>query len=119
VQERVKTLADIWPHVDFFFLDEPATDPGAWQKVMTAEESPAILEAAAAAYQDGDWTAESLHEVTRRLGEAYGLKLGRAQAPIRVAVTGRTVGPPLFESLAVLGRERTLERIHAARARLP
>ena len=52
------------------------------------------------------------------MGEAHGLKLGKAQAPIRVAVTGRTVGPPLFESLAVLGRERTLERVQAAIARL-
>jgi glutamyl-tRNA synthetase len=46
------------------------------------------------------------------------LKLGRAQAPVRVAVTGRTVGLPLFESLAVLGRERTLVRLRAALARL-
>ena len=44
-----------------------------------------------------------------------GLKLGKAQAPVRVAVTGRTVGPPLFESLEVLGRERTLDRLRAAR----
>jgi glutamyl-tRNA synthetase len=118
VQERVKTLADVWPHLDFFFLGEPDLDPDAWQKVMATEESPAILADAAAAYEDSDWTAETLHEVTRRLGEARGLKLGKAQAPIRVAVTGRTVGPPLFESLVVLGRETTLERIRAARARL-
>ena len=52
------------------------------------------------------------------LADKQGLKLGKAQAPVRVAVTGRSVGPPLFESLAVLGRERTLERLHAARARV-
>jgi glutamyl-tRNA synthetase len=51
-------------------------------------------------------------------GEAAGLKLAKAQAPVRVAVTGRTVGPPLFESLEVLGRERVQARIRAARARL-
>jgi len=118
VQERVKTLADVWPHLDFFFLAEPDFDPDAWQKVMTAGESAAILDAAAAAYEDSEWTAEALHEVTRRLGETQGLKLGKAQAPIRVAVTGRTVGPPLFESLAVLGREVTLDRINRARGML-
>jgi glutamyl-tRNA synthetase len=52
------------------------------------------------------------------VGEGVSLKLGKAQAPIRVATTGRTVGPPLFESLVVLGRERTLERLRAARARV-
>jgi glutamyl-tRNA synthetase len=52
------------------------------------------------------------------VGEAHGLKLGKAQAPIRVAVTGRTVGPPLFESLSVLGRERTTDRVQDAVAKL-
>ena len=55
----------------------------------------------------------------RGVGEARGLKLGKAQAPVRVAVTGRSVGLPLFESLEVLGRERTLARLAAARDRLP
>ncbi|HEX7276941.1 MAG TPA: glutamate--tRNA ligase, partial [Acidimicrobiales bacterium] len=65
-----------------------------------------------------EWTAPALHQATLAVGEARGVKLGKAQAPIRVAVTGRTVGPPLFESLTALGRERTLERVEAARARL-
>ena len=48
----------------------------------------------------------------------YDLKLGKAQAPVRVAVTGRTVGPPLFEALEVLGRDETLRRLRAAATRL-
>jgi glutamyl-tRNA synthetase len=48
----------------------------------------------------------------------HGLRLGKAQAPVRVAVTGRTAGLPLFESVEVLGRERTLARIDAAAAKL-
>jgi glutamyl-tRNA synthetase len=59
-----------------------------------------------------------LHRVTAELAAEADTKLGRFQAPIRVAVTGRTVGPPLFESLAVLGRDRTLRRLAAARAQL-
>jgi len=51
------------------------------------------------------------------VGEAHELKLGKAQAPVRVAVTGRSVGLPLFESLEALGRERTLERLRAASTR--
>ena len=46
--------------------------------------------------------------------EAYELKLGKAQAPVRVAVTGRTVGPPLFEALEVMGRDESLRRMSAA-----
>jgi glutamyl-tRNA synthetase len=52
------------------------------------------------------------------LAEAAGLKLGKAQAPIRVAVTGRTVGPPLFESLELLGKPQVLKRLGAAREQL-
>ena len=65
-----------------------------------------------------DWDAESLKTSVERLGAARGLKLGKAQAPVRVAVTGRTVGLPLFESLEVLGRDRTVQRLRAAIARL-
>jgi glutamyl-tRNA synthetase len=46
--------------------------------------------------------------------ERYSIKLGKAQAPVRVAVTGRSVGPPLFESMEVLGREETLRRLSVA-----
>ena len=59
-----------------------------------------------------------LKDELERVGDRLGLKLGKAQAPVRVAVTGRTVGPPLFEALEALGRERTLQRIRAARVRL-
>ena len=54
----------------------------------------------------------------RQIGEANGRALGKAQAPIRVAVTGKRVGPPLFESLEVLGRDETLRRIGAALERV-
>ena len=69
--------------------------------------------------ESADWTsAESLKEAVLAAGEAHGLKLGKAQAPVRVAVTGRTVGLPLFESLEILGKEKTLARIDAALAKL-
>jgi len=47
------------------------------------------------------------------VGEGHGVKLGKAQAPIRVAVTGRSVGPPLFESIELLGRDETIRRVHS------
>ena len=119
VQERVRKLSEVPAMVDFLFLEEPAIDPQDWAKaVERPAAAPAILDDALAAYAACEWHAPELHDVTERIAAAHGLKLGKAQAPIRVAVTGRTVGPPLFESLEVLGREPTLGRLRAARDRL-
>jgi glutamyl-tRNA synthetase len=119
VQERARVLSDVPALVDFLFLDEPKTDPDAWEKgVARVPVAGDLLDDALAAYHECDWNPAALHEVTAALGERHGLKLAKAQAPIRVAVTGRTVGIPLFESLHVLGRERTLERLRRARERL-
>ena len=83
------------------------------------EGSAELLDAAIAAYTAlEDWQAEALKTTLETVGAQRGLKLGKAQAPVRVAVTGRTVGLPLFESLEVLGRDRTLARLRSARARL-
>ncbi|MGH9268767.1 MAG: glutamate--tRNA ligase, partial [Acidimicrobiales bacterium] len=113
VQERVTTLGEVPRWVDFVFLDEPDTDAAAWVRVAAAPFAAALLAAAAEAYAGApEWEAAALHALTAAVGEGLGLKLKKAQEPIRVAVTGRTVGPPLFESLEVLGRDRTLARLH-------
>ncbi len=119
VQERLKLLADLPAQVDWLFLADPPEDPASWDKAMGTETAPALLDAVIGAYATADWDAEVLKETLRVVGEeSFGLKLGKAQAPVRVAVTGRTVGPPLFEGLVVLGRDETLRRLRAARARL-
>jgi glutamyl-tRNA synthetase len=117
-QTRVAVLSEIVAYVDFLFLAEPFVDQGAWAKAM--KEGAADLLADAITAYDGlaSWDAESLKTALEQVGAARGLKLGKAQAPVRVAVTGRSVGLPLFESLAVLGRDRTLARLRAALARL-
>ena len=84
-------------------------------KVMEKAGSSEILEAAIDRYVEIDWTTDALHQATLEIGEANGLKLGKAQAPIRLAVTGKRVGPPLFESLEVLGRDRSIERLRRLR----
>ncbi len=85
---------------------------------MRSPVSKAILDAAASAYRCCDWAKEPIREATLKIAENAGMKLAKAQAPIRVAVTGATVGLPLFESLEVLGRAKTLERISAAFERM-
>ncbi|MFI6349799.1 glutamate--tRNA ligase [Streptomyces sp. NPDC050560] len=119
-QTRVTVLSDITRNVDFLFLTEPVRDDASWAKAMK-EGSDALLRTARerlAALEPAAWHAEALKGAVVAAGEEHGLKLGKAQAPVRVAVTGRTVGLPLFESLEVLGRERTLARVDAALARL-
>ena len=119
VQERVKTLAEVPAMVDFLFLRDPPIEDKAWDKrVVRGAAASELLAGAADAYATCEWTATVLHEATKTLGETHGLGLSKAQFPIRVAITGREVGPPLFESLVVLGRDRTLARLRSARTRL-
>ena len=63
---------------------------------------------------DTPWEQGAIHDAIVELGEALGLNLRKAQAPIRCAVTGSLVGPPLFESLELLGRDRSLARLRDA-----
>ncbi|GAB3692861.1 glutamate--tRNA ligase [Actinocorallia lasiicapitis] len=116
-QTRLAVLAEIGELVDFAFLDEPVNDEAAWAKAMK-EPAAELLKATAAAYATVDWTADALKTTLEEVGTRFGLKLGKAQAPVRVAATGRTVGLPLFESLEIIGRETTLARIDKALARL-
>jgi len=118
VQERVAVLGEVPAMVDFLFLEEPLLDEASWEAVAKDDTAAAVLDAASAAYRDSAWTAEALHSATQAIADALGRKLNKVQAPIRVAVTGRRVGPPLFQSLEVLGREAVLARLHAARERL-
>jgi len=119
----VAVLGEVAPMIDFVFLEEPVLDPDSWAKAVAGDtEAGTILAAASAAYGEladrGTWNAEALHAATLAVGEQVGRKLGKAQAPVRVAVTGRRVGPPLFESLAELGPDVTLARLRAASDRL-
>ncbi len=117
VQERVATLGEVPAMVDFLFLAEAIVDEDAWARAVTADDAAvAVLSGAVEAYSalGEDWTRDALHAATQAVGERVGRKLRKAQAPIRVAVTGRGVGPPLFEALEVMGAERVLGRLTAA-----
>ena len=118
VQTRVTALTEVPAMVDFFFLDEPAIDDASWAKATKDEWASAVLSETTTAYVTAEWNHDALKAAIEQVGEKHGLKLGKVQAPIRVAITGRTVGPPLFESLELLGRETTLARLAAATQRL-
>lgn len=116
VQVRAVTLADIAPMVAFLFVpdDSIVIDDTAWIKALSPEGARDLFIDALAAYEACAWDAETLKSTLEAVGAERGLKLGKAQAPVRVAVTGVAVGLPLFESLEALGRERTLTRMRAA-----
>jgi glutamyl-tRNA synthetase len=114
VQTRVAVLSEVPAMVDFLFLDAPAIEEQAFAKAFSAEFARPMLESCRGAYTSIEWTHEALKAHLDALAEELQVKLGKLQAPLRVSVTGRSVGPPLFESLEVLGREHTLRRIDAA-----
>jgi len=118
IQPRLVTLADAPGVVDFLFMDDPEIDEASWDKTMTTLYAGPLLADAITAYSACDWRADELKATLEGVMVGYELKLGKAQAPVRVAVTGRTVGPPLFEALEVLGRDESLRRMRAAHERL-
>jgi glutamyl-tRNA synthetase len=117
VKERVAVLSEVPAYVDFLFLDAPPIDDESWAKAMKTDDAAGILDDTIAAWSASPWEAAPLKEAFDALAERRGLKPGKAQAPVRVAITGRTVGPPLYEAIVVLGAERTLARLREARAR--
>jgi glutamyl-tRNA synthetase len=88
-------------------------DPDALAKAMKPEWAAQLLRDVVGLFAACDWQHDVLKTELEKIGEIHGVKLGKAQAPVRVAVTGRSVGPPLFESLELLGRDRTLARLKA------
>lgn len=116
VQTRIVVLGDAWGLLKFLNDDEYTIDPKAAAKELGADAGP-VLEAAAAAL-DGlaEWTVADIEAALKgALLDGLGLKPRKAFGPIRVAVTGSSVSPPLFESLQLLGRQRSLRRLREAR----
>ncbi len=119
VQERAKRLTEIAPQVQFLLEGDLEVDQGSWDKVMGGPDaSRALAEAQAVLEAVTEWSTGEIEAALRGMLAATGLSAAKGLQPLRVAATGSSVSPPLFESLAALGRKRTLERIAAGRHRL-
>jgi glutamyl-tRNA synthetase len=120
-QERMIVLSDAVGLLGFLFVDDVEIDPAAAAKQLAGQEAAEVLDAAATALRElPDWTTAGIEAALKEaLVEGLGRKPRQAFGPVRVAVSGRTVSPPLYESLELLGRERTLARLTAARAAVP
>ena len=117
-QERMIVLSEAVGLLAFLFVDEVEIDPAAAEKQLAGADAVEVLDATVAALTDlADWSTAAIEEALKTaLVEGLGRKPRQAFGPVRVAVSGRTVSPPLYESIELLGRERTLARLAAARA---
>lgn len=114
VQLRATNLHDVPGVIDFIFLADPNWDEQAWDAAISAPGGADVFRETVDAFESlASWDHESLKNALDTVGTRHGLKLGKAQATIRVSVTGRAVGPPLFEALEVLGRDETMRRMRA------
>ena len=120
IRERINTLAEAATYADFFFLDELEYDASLLMgKKMTTETTLKALKAAQEKLSLLEsFNHDSLEGTLRPLAEELGLNAGQLFSPLRVATTGRTAAPPLFETMVVLGKERCLERVRVAMGKL-
>jgi len=113
LRERAKTMKEMAASSLFFFR-EPVMDEKAVAKHLTPEAKALLGELRAAFAAVGEWAAPALHAALQAFAEARSLGLGKVAQPLRVAITGGTVSPPIDATLAVLGRERVLQRLDRA-----
>jgi glutamyl-tRNA synthetase len=116
-QEKAQTLSEVWPLIGFLF-EEPEVDERAWKKVMKDGALSLLTEALEALRETEPFEPPELESSLGRILAVSDVKPGKLYQPIRVAITGTSISPGIFESLATLGRERSLERIERAVDRL-
>jgi glutamyl-tRNA synthetase len=112
--EKIQTLNEFWPLARFFF-DGPVDEPQAFERVLGDAGAVATLRAARDALAGVEpFTLENVEAALRGVVEGRQVKPGAVFQPVRVAITGTTVSPGIFESVALLGKEKTLRRIDRA-----
>ncbi|MGH7813858.1 MAG: glutamate--tRNA ligase [Candidatus Binataceae bacterium] len=118
LRERAKTLDELAEFASFYLKDDIEIDPKAAAKFLTPAIAAPIKELAAGLEAiTGDFSEDAVRGVFERVLAQHGLKLGQLAQPVRVAVTGGTVSPGIYEVIAVLGRDRTVRRLGAAAER--
>ena len=117
VREKAQTLAEVWGLVGYLFAG-PADDERAWSKVMKPEATGPLAAARDALSGLEPFTPESVEAALAAVLEAQGVKAKALYQPIRVALTGSTISPGIFETVSALGRDEAVARMDAALARL-
>lgn len=112
-RERAKTLREM-AEKSAYFYQEVKFDEAAVKQNLTADAVKPLTEILEALRSLPEWTKEGIHQAVVNVSEKLGLKLGKIAQPIRVAVSGNTISPPIDITLQLLGRESTLQRLEAA-----
>ncbi len=118
LRERSQTLAELAEMSSFYFADRIEIDPTAAAKVLKPEALPLVKSVVRKLADLHDWTLESIKEAFEKTLSEFGTKLGKVAQPVRVAVTGGTASPGIFEVLELVGRERSIARINEAIRRM-
>ncbi len=113
-RERAKTMKEMALNSRFFFVETVQIDPKAAAKHLADPGKETLQRVRAQLAALGEWTSGSIHAALDELAATLGAGLGKVAQPVRVAVTGTAVSPPIDVTLALLGRDRTLARIDAA-----
>ncbi len=111
LKERAKTLVELGEGVAFLLAQRPLSFDDKAQQLLTDDARALLGRLASRLEADNDWELEKIEATIRTVAEEEGLKLGKVAQPLRAAVTGSTVSPPIFDVLAILGREEALARI--------
>ena len=114
IRERARTLKEAANALDFYFREPPELDEKARDKLLGQGEAARLAEPGEGHAELDDWRAEPLEAAARGFCEAHGIAMKDIAQAARVAVTGRSASPPLFEVMAVLGKERSLARLARA-----
>src|SRR5687768_14533434 len=118
-RERAKTLKEMALNSRFFFTDAIEMDAKAVSKHLTPDAADALRETHRRLAALGEWAAPQIHDALNGLATERSVGLGKIVQPVRVAISGGTVSPPIDVTLALLGRERTLQRIEQALKQIP
>ena len=116
VQKRVNVLNEIPNWIDWMFVEKPTIDERSWTKVMVKGKAVfEILDGVIEAFETVEWQADSLNAAVGAVGDALG---ARSQVPVRVAITGRNAGIPMWDAVELMDRDVILARLREARSRL-
>jgi glutamyl-tRNA synthetase len=118
-RERAKTMKEMAHNSRFFFTDRIEIDPKAAAKHLAADGREILTKVRAQLEELPQWNAAAIHVLLNELATSLHTGLGKVAQPLRVAVTGTPVSPPIDVTLDLLGRTRTLSRIDAALSRAP
>ena len=116
LQPRCKTLEEMVEQARFYFETEVEYDPAAAKKLFKPEALDPLQRLVAALEEIPVFTEDSLHSAFTAVMDATGLKLGKIAQPVRLALTGRTASPGIFETVEALGREKAMSRLRRAMA---